>query len=313
MITIGFDVSKNTLDGVWVTRSGKPKESFKVTNTPYKIREFLSEFRGNHPQIEVVSESTSDYHRKLAMACFELNIPFRLLNPIVTKQYTRATVRKRKTDLTDAVIIARLGLQGEGHICTKDNFSHAKLVSRAADKMSNLERTIGRMLTHLDDREIEDPTTQFVLEECRKSLESARDNLRNHTKNFTDDNIRKLLTSIPGIGKTTADVLMAEIGTVNRFTSAKALVAYAGLDPRINQSGTTLHRNSRLTKRGSQYLRKAVYFSTVVAQLHNNEFKQYHEKKRAEGKSYTEATVANSRSMVNRIYAVWKRGTPYKK
>lgn len=179
--------------------------------------------------------------------------------------------------------------------------------------MSNLERTIGRMLTHLDDREVEDPTTQFVLEECRKSLESARDNLRNHIKNFTDDNIRKLLTGIPGIGKTTADVLMAEIGTVNRFSSAKALVAYAGLDPRINQSGTTLHRNSRLTKRGSQYLRKAVYFSTVVAQLHNNEFKQYHEKKRAEEKSYTEATVANSRRMVNRIYAVWKRGTPYKK
>ena len=100
---------------------------------------------------------------------------------------------------------------------------------------------------------------------------------------------------------------------MNQFPSGKALVAYAGLDPRIRQSGISLRRNTKITKRGSPYLRKAAYIAAYIAKRHDAEFGAYHVKKMREGKRYKEATVATARKMLYRVYAVWKRGTPYMK
>ena len=87
----------------------------------------------------------------------------------------------------------------------------------------------------------------------------------------TDCTLQKLLTSIPGVGPTIADILIAEIGKIDRFHSGKSIVAFAGIDPRVKQSGMSLKRNTRITKRGSPHLRHILYFATVVAQLHNKD------------------------------------------
>lgn len=91
------------------------------------------------------------------------------------------------------------------------------------------------------------------------------------------------------------------------------MVAFARIDLKVKQSGVSLKRNARITKRGSPELRHVLYFADMVAQLHDQEFKAHFEKKEAEGKSYTEATLSNVRKMAYRVYAVWKRGTLYLK
>lgn len=135
--------------------------------------------------------------------------------------------------------------------------------------------------------------------------------LRNCGIERTEKNLIELVSSIPGIGETLAAIVISEIGDVERFRNIKALTAFAGLDPRVRQSGVTLSRNSRLTKRGSPYLRRALFIAASIAQRHDDVFKIYYAKKRAEGKRYTEATIANARHILQRVYAVWKRGTPY--
>ena len=100
---------------------------------------------------------------------------------------------------------------------------------------------------------------------------------------------------------------------INRFYSGKSLVAYAGLDPKVKQSGVSLKHNTKITKRGSPYLRKSVYISAYIAKRHDPELKEYFDKKINEGKRYKEATVATARKILYRVYAVWKRGTPYVK
>ena len=122
-----------------------------------------------------------------------------------------------------------------------------------------------------------------------------------------------LVASIPGIGPAIAAILVTEIEDVQRFDSPQALIAYAGLDPKVRQSGIALKRNTRLTKRGSPYLRRAAYLAASIAQRHDADLKAYYLKKRSEGKRYKEATVANARHILNRVYAVWRRGTPYVK
>ncbi|MCL4386250.1 MAG: transposase [Cyanobacteria bacterium] len=99
--------------------------------------------------------------------------------------------------------------------------------------------------------------------------------------------------------------------TLIDFTLENHLLHFAGIDTRVKQSETSLKRNTRITKRGSPHLRHVLYFATVVAQLHYKEFKDHHVKKMAEGKTYTEATLSGARKLVYRIYAVWKRRTPY--
>ncbi len=101
------------------------------------------------------------------------------------------------------------------------------------------------------------------------------------------------------------------MGDVERFQNVKAFIAYVGLDSKVRQSGASLNRNSKITKRGSPYLRRAAYITASIAQRHDVTLGEYHLKKRVEGKRYKEATVANARHLLARAYAVLKRGTPY--
>jgi len=311
MIFIGIDVSKDVLDGVRVNRAGKPLASFAVPNTAPGIAAFLDGIRDRSQSVTIAAESTGEFHRLIAIACLERGIRFRLLNPIVVKQFTRATVRKKKTDPADALSIAKLALQGEGQLITGTFYPTVTLVSRTANRLGRVAQVL-----HLMDRRLE---RHFPAEtELRQQIQRLHDatmrtigTVQEQAIGAADPALRVLLASIPGIGPMIATTLLAEIQDVHRFPDGKTLVAYAGLDPRVRQSGHTLKRNTRLTKRGSPYLRRSLFIAASIAQRHDPELKAYFERKVREGKRYKEATVAVARKLLYRVHAVWKRGTPY--
>ena len=103
MVVVGFDVGKDSLFAARIDRSSKVKQHYEIANNDKAITTLLGQLQKKHKQLLVAGEATGEYHRTLALACLSLDIPFKLLNPITTKQYVRATVRKRKTDKTDAV------------------------------------------------------------------------------------------------------------------------------------------------------------------------------------------------------------------
>ena len=142
-------------------------------------------------------------------------------------------------------------------------------------------------------------------------LEQLTVNLRTQATKHVEQKNYQLLLSLVGIGPAIAVSLCAEVGSIHRFDSAKQLVAYAGLDPRVRQSGTVLNRNTRLTKRGSSELRHSLFLAANIARQHDPDLKTYYQKKRSEGRTYTEATVATARKLCYRIFAVLRRGTPY--
>lgn len=119
------------------------------------------------------------------------------------------------------------------------------------------------------------------------------------------------LTSIKGIGTTLAAVFVAEIGDINRFSSPDKLAAFAGIDPTVKQSGEFTGTHNHMSKRGSPYLRRALYLAAVACNLHNPALHAVYEKKRAQGKHHNIALSAVSRKLVNIIYAVMKSGKPY--
>jgi transposase len=105
--------------------------------------------------------------------------------------------------------------------------------------------------------------------------------------------------------------MLAEIGDVHRFAHAKALVAYVGLDPSVFESGAFQGTRRHISKRGSPYLRRALYLATHSAQRHNADLRAYLHKKFAEGKPYKAAVVATAHKLLARVYAVLKERRPY--
>jgi transposase len=123
--------------------------------------------------------------------------------------------------------------------------------------------------------------------------------------------INSLITTIPGIGDVTGATILGEIGDINRFSNASKLVAYAGIDATVSQSGEYESTNNRMSKRGSPYLRKALFRAAFVASNHDPVFKAYYQKKRSEGKHHNVALGAVARKLCHTIYAVLKSNVPY--
>jgi len=87
-MVLGFDVSKDEVVGVLINKRGKIRESFVIKNEKKEIERFLNDILSKYQRITVGSEATGEYHNLLAKCCLERRIPFHLLNPIVTKQFT---------------------------------------------------------------------------------------------------------------------------------------------------------------------------------------------------------------------------------
>lgn len=313
MAIIGVDVSKLSLVAVRTSSTGVVKESFEIPNTQVEIGAWLDQLKTKHKYLLVVSEATGDYHNILAKACLAREIKYRLLNPILTKQFNRATIRKRKTDLTDSEIIAKLGIQGEGSVVSAASFSSSKAIHRATIRLVKVKQALERMSGRFSEMFPEENEVNKQLGSCVELLATSCIKLRREAKVKTDPQLRKLLTSIPGIGEHVVVTLINEIDDIKRFPSPKSLVAYAGLDPKVKQSGTSLKHNTHITKRGSVYLRRDIFIAASIASRWDPDIKDYFDKKLGEGKRYREALVAVSRKLLNRVYAVWKRGTPYER
>jgi transposase len=119
------------------------------------------------------------------------------------------------------------------------------------------------------------------------------------------------LTTITGVGPTLAAVILSEIGDVKRFNSAAKLAAFAGVDPTMKQSGDFTGSRNRMSKRGSPYLRRALWLAATVASFKDPLISAFYQRKRTEGKSHMTALGHVVRKMVNIIFAVLRDNSPY--
>ena len=126
------------------------------------------------------------------------------------------------------------------------------------------------------------------------------------------DEVHSPITTIPGIGTRMGAMILAEIGDFSNFESADKILAYAGLSPSTYQSGQLTNCYSHMEKRGSRYLRYAIFNATKYVCLWDPTFAAYLAKKRAEGKHYNVAISHAAKKLVRLIYALEKSGQAYR-
>ncbi len=126
------------------------------------------------------------------------------------------------------------------------------------------------------------------------------------------DDINSPITSIPGIGYLSAAVIIAEIGDFDNFDNPDKILAFAGLSPSTYQSGQLNNCYAHMEKRGSRYLRYALFNSTKLVCLWCPSFAAYLDKKRSEGKHYNVAISHATKKLVRLIFALQKSGQSFK-
>lgn len=147
-----------------------------------------------------------------------------------------------------------------------------------------------------------------LIHELDKEIEEVEEQIRTMM-----DTIQSPITTIPGIGVRMGAMILAEIGDFSRFDSPDKLLAYAGLSPstyqsgKLNATGTYAH----MEKRGSRYLRYALYNATKYVCLWEPSFVSYLEKKRAEGKHYNVAISHAAKKLVRLIFALETSGKAF--
>lgn len=119
------------------------------------------------------------------------------------------------------------------------------------------------------------------------------------------------ITSIPGVGAVTGAALLAEIGDIQRFDAPEKLVAYAGIDATVYQSGDFEASETHMSKRGSPFLRVAIWQAASMAAMYDPQLKQYYQRKKAEGKHHGTAIGAVARKLLARIFIILKENRPY--
>lgn len=128
-----------------------------------------------------------------------------------------------------------------------------------------------------------------------------------HAPGFLEGEHHHVIETIPGIGTTLAAAIIGEIGDIHRFSDARKLVAYAGIDATVRQSGEFTGSRNRMSKRGSPELRRAIWLAATSARRFNPELSAYYETKKQQGKHPMVATGAVARRLVHLIYSVWSR------
>ncbi len=193
--------------------------------------------------------------------------------------------------------------------------------------------TLARLLADLSRKKINADTARnlselaansFVVTFCRDSftfqlrmmieqmkfIESQVKDTENEIKRVMDD-LDSPITTIPGIGKITGAVILGELGDISRFDHPSKIVAYAGIDASVSQSGEFASTNNRMSKRGSPYLRKALFQAATVAAFNDAELSEFYKKKIAEGKHHKTAIGAVERKLCYIIFAILKDNRPY--
>ena len=144
-----------------------------------------------------------------------------------------------------------------------------------------------------------------------QELTAEIDEIEAAIKRIMDEEIQSPITTIPGISYRMGAMILAEIGDFSRFDSADKILAYAGMSPSTYQSGQLDNCHAHMEKRGSRYLRYALYNATKYVCHWDESFGAYLEKKRSEGKHYNVALSHATKKLVRLIFAMEKSGQAY--
>jgi transposase len=303
---VGIDVAKAHFD-LFVTSTG---QHLRFENNSPGIRECLKSLGSLQPQL-IVLENTGGYELALAVALHEASLPVAVVNPRQVRDFGRATGRLAKTDRIDAMLLAQYAATmkpPQRAILDKRRRRMKALIARRRQLVRMRIAETNRR-EHFHDQAITRSINAVIHTVDReiKKIEQQLEELINHQPDFQQK--IKALISVPGIGHTTATMLLVEVpelGQLNR----RQIAALIGVAPINRDSGN--FRGKRMTGGGRRDVRNGLYMSTIVACHHNPVMKSFYQRLLDNGKAKMTALIAVMRKLITIINAMLAKGEYWK-
>ena len=308
---VGIDTAKAKFDAALLTLEGKYRSKV-FPNNPEGHQQFVDWLRQHNAlDAHLCMEATGAYGRSLARFLAQQQLLISVVNPAQIHAFGKTELTRAKTDKADARLIARY--------CRMHN---PTAWVPPADEIVVLQALVRRLEDLLTLQNIESNRLESAEGPARKSVEDhleflgqqiqiVRAQIEIHIDKHPGlKEQRGLLSSIPGIGDNTAPTLLAFLSPLDRFSSAKQVVAYAGLNPSIRQSGHWAGRTP-IAKAGNVLLRKALYMPAVVAKRHNPVIAAFCDRLLLNGKRPMQVVVAAMRKLLHLAFGVLKSGKPF--
>ncbi len=282
--SVGIDVSLKTLDVTF----GKMSESmdvyllfqcsFKNTEAGFdKLLQTMKDKLDAKIPVRFVMEATGVYHEKLAYYLHKMGCSISIILPNKISSFIRTLTIKTINDKTCSEAIARFGLERklDDWNPPKESYKKLRQLTRERDQLV-LERAAIKNQLHAEEREA-DPNTKTMnrLKQRIKFLNKQEAEIKADIERVVVKNPEinieiGHITSVPGVGRLTAVILLAETNGFELIRNKKQLVSYAGLDVKEKQSGTSIRGVTKISKKGNTHLRKAMYLPAMTS-IRNNE------------------------------------------
>ena len=310
---LGIDVSKRKLwIALLIDPAKKPKR--KTISNDTQGYEALLKWLAYHrvERVHACMEATSTYAHGVAPYLNEQGHTVTIANPKQVKAYGESLLVRTKNDHIDAAIIAQFCAERRPHPWTPPSpeVDALQALARRLDTLNTLltaernrlETTPPSLLDHITAHiEFLNQQKQAVLEKINQHI-VQHDDLKHQ---------RDLIISIPGIGETTAATLLAEIGDISCYKSARQLAAHAGLTPKEHSSGTSIHKKTRLSKIGNARLRRALYMPALAAITWNPAIQQFRQRLLDAGKCKMQVVGAIMHKLIRFVFGVLHSNKPF--
>jgi transposase len=308
-VFIGIDVSKSSLD----IATYPPSQSLCLPNSLAAFEQLHAWLQKQGEISQIALEASGRYGEAVAHYLFAAGYRLSYLNPRQTHAFSKIKLHYNKTDRHDALLIAEFCALQRPELWQAPSLLRQTLQqrSRRLDALKAMrQQELNRLASGLSDA--------FVLEQVQ-ALIAYFDKLIQDTQAAIDALIKshfplkeqeRLLISIKGIGKTTAQVLLAEID-IHDFHSPRQLAAFVGITPLHFESGSSIRRQSRISKQGNARLRSALYLPAVVAKRFNPACQNLAQRLTARHKQGKVIVIAVMRKLLHQVYGVLKSGRPF--
>lgn len=305
---LGIDISKKTFDiALQINEKVKAK---KFTNNKAGFEKLLAWLNGREVTIsQACMEATGIYGDALAEFLYTQQIPVSVVNPARIKGFAQSELARSKNDIIDAKLIAKFCKLMRPELW-RPTPKHIKVLQQWVRRLEDLIAMHGQETNRLEvASEHLKPHIQRCIDALQTEIDKVKKVIQEHIGKDQDMKKKsKLLQSIPGIGEATIARILAFIGEADKFSNAKQMAAFIGLNPKQRQSGTSVRGRTTLSKTGDAALRKAFYMPALVAMRYNPIIKEFCAQLEKAGKNKMLILGAAMRKLVHIVYGILKSG-----
>lgn len=285
-----------------------------------RLSEWVTKQAGAITPIRYTMEATGVYHEKLAYYLSDQGQHVSIVLPNKISNYVRTLDVRTVTDKSASQAICRFALERKLEEWQRPAkvFRDLRGLTREREQLIQ-ERTMLKNQLHAEQSEAF-PCSRAIgrLNQRLELLDRQEKEIKTEIAAFVRNNRELqlsllLLASIPGIGKLTAIIILAETGGFELIRNKKQLVSYAGLDVKEKQSGTSVKGKPKISKQGNRHLRKSLYMPSLAAIRTDERFKTFFARLVSRHGIKLKAGVAVQRKLLEMTYVVWSTEKPYDK